>query len=80
MCPDIEELQLISKKKLLALVPRSYSSIWNMMRRGEFPLSVRIGDRVYWRWTEVEKWLDELPRSEYRGVEEPGNPDRGLDQ
>lgn len=69
MPPNFDEHRLIDKRTLLAVVPLSYSNVWDKMRRGEFPLSVRIGARVYWRWAEIEEWLDGLPRSEYRGID-----------
>lgn len=83
ICPpasddDLDQHRLITKRQLLLVTSRSYSAIWEDMRRGTFPVSVRCGSRVYWRWSEVKQWLDELPRSEYRGVEEPGKPDGGV--
>lgn len=65
------KLNLINKRQLLAIVPLSYSSIWDLMRTGDFPLSVRIGSRVYWRAREIEAWLAALPRSQYGGKSAP---------
>lgn len=69
--PDSQTTRLIDKRTLLGLVPLSYSSVWDLMRQGHFPLSVRIGGRVYWRAHEVESWIAALPRSEYAGKSEP---------
>lgn len=77
---DIARYRLIDKRTLLRLVPLSYSTIWKLMRRGEFPLSVVVSGRVFWKISEVSRFVDELPRSKYLGVEEPGNPDRGVGQ
>lgn len=77
---DFENERLIDKRTLLRLVPLSYSTIWKLMRRGEFPLSVVVSGRVFWRWQSIKTWLNELPGSEYLGIEEPENSDRGVDQ
>jgi predicted DNA-binding transcriptional regulator AlpA len=77
---DFDNSRLIDKRQLLKLVPISYSSIWDLMRQDQFPLSVRIGSRVYWRAHEVEKWLAALPRSKYAGKSEPRKRMTGADQ
>jgi predicted DNA-binding transcriptional regulator AlpA len=41
------------------------------MRRDRFPLSVRVGGRVFWRLAEVREWLAALPRSKYGGRSTP---------
>jgi predicted DNA-binding transcriptional regulator AlpA len=64
---------LIGKCKLLHRVPLSYTTVWNRMRRGEFPLSVKVGGRVFWHQHEVEAWLSALPRSEYLSPSSPEN-------
>ena len=67
----LDRHRLIGKRELLQLVPLSYSSIWDLMRQDQFPLSVRIGSRVYWRAHEVEKWIADLPHSRYAGKSKP---------
>ena len=80
MMNDFEDERLIDKRTLLRLVPLSYSTIWKLMRRNEFPLSVVVSGRVFWKISEVYRFVDELPRSKYLGVEVPGKPDSGVDQ
>jgi predicted DNA-binding transcriptional regulator AlpA len=69
--PAIDTNRLIGKRELLRLVPLSYSTIWDLMRRDRFPLSVRVGGRVFWRLAEVREWLAALPRSKYGGRSTP---------
>lgn len=71
MNTNIDDLRLITKCQLLRLVPLSYSSVWDLMRQRQFPISVRIGGRVYWRVREVEDWIAALPRSRYAGKSQP---------
>ena len=36
--------KLISKAELLALIPLSYVTIWELMRRDKFPRSIKLGE------------------------------------
>ena len=61
----VELPKLISKRELLQIVPLSYPSIWNRMRRGEFPRSIKLDDtgaKVAWILSEVEEWIASRPR------------------
>ncbi|HDG9775867.1 TPA: AlpA family phage regulatory protein [Raoultella planticola] len=50
----------LGRKKLLAVVPLSMSTIDRMEKNGEFPKRWYITDkRCVWTQEEVEKWLDE---------------------
>jgi prophage regulatory protein len=41
----------------------SRSALYSMLRRGEFPRPVKIGDRaIGWRQTDLEAWIESLPR------------------
>lgn len=70
---EFEDERLINKRELLLLIPLSFSTIWKLMRRGEFPLSVVVSGRVFWKSREVREYLDNLPRSKYLGVENLAN-------
>jgi prophage regulatory protein len=64
-------IRLLTKKQLRELVPLAYSSIWELMRRGEFPKALRIGrQRVAWREDEVREWIESRPRQELKASEE----------
>ena len=48
----------------------SRSSVYRLMRAGEFPTPLRIGPKaVRWPQSEIEDWLSERPRAtgEHRG-------------
>ncbi|HHS9967654.1 TPA: helix-turn-helix transcriptional regulator [Raoultella ornithinolytica] len=50
----------LGRKKLLAVVPLSMSTIDRMEKNGDFPKRWYITDnRCVWTQEEVEKWLDE---------------------
>ncbi len=50
---------LINRKKLLAMIPLSERTIFNMEQRGEFPRRIALTSRnVAWDLAEVEEWID----------------------
>jgi prophage regulatory protein len=50
---------LINRKKLLAMIPLSDRTIYNMELRGEFPHRITLTSRnVAWDLAEVEQWID----------------------
>jgi prophage regulatory protein len=50
---------LINRKKLLAMIPLSERTIFNMEQRGEFPRRIALTSRnVAWDLTEVEEWIE----------------------
>jgi predicted DNA-binding transcriptional regulator AlpA len=53
--------RLIDKATLLDRVPLSYATIWNMMRKGEFPRSKFVGERTFWLEHEIDAWIDGVP-------------------
>ena len=62
--------RLIRKSQLLDLVPLSFPTIWEMMRRGEFPLPVKLGSAPNapsaWFEDEVAAKVESLERVEYK--------------
>lgn len=49
---------LINRKKLLAMIPLSERTIFNMERRGEFPRRIALTSRnVAWDLGEIEAWI-----------------------
>jgi len=49
---------LINRKKLLAMIPLSDRTIFNMEQRGEFPRRIALTSRnVAWDLTEIEEWI-----------------------
>ncbi|WP_425332281.1 helix-turn-helix transcriptional regulator [Chromobacterium violaceum] len=50
---------LINRKKLLAMIPLSERTIYNLEQRGEFPRRIALTSRsVAWDLAEVEEWID----------------------
>lgn len=50
---------LINRKKLLAMIPLSERTIFNMEQRGEFPRRIALTSRnVAWDLEEVEAWIE----------------------
>lgn len=63
------------KKKLLEVVPLSWSTIDRLEKTGEFPKRWYITDkRCAWNQEEVERWLDQRQANsptEYQGIKPP---------
>ena len=50
---------LINRRKLLAIIPLSERTIFNMEQRGEFPRRIALTSRnVAWDLAEVEAWIE----------------------
>ena len=66
--------KLISKAELLKLVPISFPTIWELMRRGKFPISIRLGDspqaKAAWFLDEVLNWQETRPRTALKPLTE----------
>ena len=52
--------RILSKRQVLALVPVSYTTIWQWMRQGEFPRSVVLGPggNIGWHEDAIAEWLE----------------------
>ena len=60
--------KLLTRPEVLGLVRYSYSSLWTMMRRDEFPRSVRLGrNKIGWYEDEVAAWIEARPRQALKG-------------
>ena len=65
---------LINRKKLLAMIPLSDRTIFNMELRGEFPRRIALTSRnVAWDLTEIVEWI-EARKSSGAQVIRPGMP------
>ncbi len=64
---------LLTREDVLRLVPFSYTTLWEMMRRGEFPRSVRLSpnkaawSKVAWYEDEIRAWIAGRPRQALKG-------------
>jgi len=59
--------RLILKPVVLYKTSMTYPQVWKLMRDGKFPRSVRLGSRAAWWESEVDAWLDNLHRTEFKG-------------
>ena len=75
---DAAVRKVISKRELLESIPLSYPTIWQMMRRSEFPCSIKIGAKVGWFLDEVTDWLARRERSQFKPPAEAEARRRGL--
>ncbi|NSL55051.1 helix-turn-helix transcriptional regulator [Uliginosibacterium aquaticum] len=65
---------LINRKKLLAMIPLSERTIFNMEQRGEFPRRIALTSRnVAWDLAEVEAWIEARKQSGTQAMR-PGSP------
>ena len=56
--------RLLRLSEVLARCGLSRSSLYRMMRDGSFPEPLKVGVRaVRWRESEIEGWLEALPRA-----------------
>lgn len=50
---------LINRKKLLAMIPLSERTIYNLEQRGEFPRRIVLTSRnIAWDLNEIEQWIE----------------------
>jgi len=49
---------LLSIADVLALIPVSRGTLYNRMADPDFPSSVRIGGRVFWKSEEIYAYID----------------------
>ena len=59
---------LIDRTEVEKRVGLTRSSIYDAMRRGSFPLPLKVGPKaVRWRATDIEAWVDSRPLATGRG-------------
>ena len=56
--------RLLRRSEIEVKTGLTRSTIYRLMRAGEFPEPLKIGPRaVRWRATEIENWIAERPRA-----------------
>ena len=67
---------LINRKTLLATIPLSDRTIYNMEKRGDFPRRILLTSRnVAWDLAEIEQWIEARKQSTAQACK-PGLPIR----
>ena len=65
--PNTTTTGLLRVDDVCSLTALGRSSIYQLMRDGEFPMSVKIGGHaVRWRAADIARWIEELPASTRR--------------
>lgn len=60
-----EEKRLIRIEEVIARCGIKKTNIYQKMKEGNFPISVRLGPAsVAWRSDEVNKWIESRPRNQ----------------
>jgi predicted DNA-binding transcriptional regulator AlpA len=59
------DLQLIYKPEVLELTGLSFPSLWERIRRNQFPAPRMMGTRTVWLRSEIVAWLQGLPKRQY---------------
>lgn len=55
---------LFTRREVERYVKLSRSSIYSLMRKGQFPVPIRISAQaVRWKKAEIDEWLDARPRA-----------------
>lgn len=58
--PTAEKLSILRRPAVQKLVQLSCSSIYRMMKAGEFPSAIRLSkNAVGWRYADIKQWLDQ---------------------
>ena len=70
--PAAEQLELrltrfVYRPEMLDKIGLSYATIWNLMRRGEFPASHEVDDQVAWYEDELLAWMKTRPVRQLNG-------------
>lgn len=69
---DVLTERLLGRNEVLKFTGLSYPTIWGKMRAGTFPRSLLLGKtRVAWKASEIQAWLDQLPRRRLKGDPAP---------
>ena len=65
---------LIDRTEVEKRVGLTRSSIYDAMRKGNFPLPLKVGPKaVRWRTSDIEAWVESRPLATGRRVRQGGN-------
>ena len=66
--PPAEPDRLVSKEEVLQILGVTYPTVWRFVHEGKFPPGRYVGTRVFWRMSEVNAFIESLPRQAARGM------------
>jgi excisionase family DNA binding protein len=69
--------QLISTEEVLELTGVDYSTIWRWMAKEEFPLARQAGGTLRWLRSEIDEWINDLPKNQCVHTGVKAGPKRG---
>ena len=63
--------RLLRRREVEQRIGIARSTLYQLMRAGEFPLPLKIGPKaVRWSQREIEAWVEERPRAKGRAEQE----------
>lgn len=72
---DLKGLRILTKKEVCALVPYTPQHIHRLEKAGRFPRRLQLGpNRVGWRLTDIERWINERAATPVGPVPEGDDP------
>jgi prophage regulatory protein len=72
---DLKGLRILTKKEVCALVPYTPQHIHRLEKAGRFPKRLQLGpNRVGWRLTDIERWINERAATPVGPVLEGDDP------
>jgi prophage regulatory protein len=70
MTNKLNNLDLLSSKEILRLIPYSQNHLRRLEAKGQFPKRIRIGaNRVAWVESEIDSWIEDRVNARTEGVE-----------
>jgi len=62
------DARLMLKKEVLDRIGVTYPTLWHWMREERFPMSRQLGGKVCWLASEVEAFMQALPKSRLKAA------------
>lgn len=60
--------RILSIKDLMQILNLGRTTIYSLLKRGEFPAPLRLSPRrIGWRISQIEEWLDKKLQKSYKG-------------
>lgn len=67
----MDSTKLLKRSEVVERIGFSYQSIWNWMKKGDFPLPIQTDSKhVRWFESEINDWIASRPRKTYSDSKE----------